>query len=80
MTHVDVIDDNASAGDRLRCAREQLSLSIKEVASALHLLVNHVRAIEANRFDALADDDQFVRRLHDYALNPESRKMSHLSL
>lgn len=67
MTPGETIDYYQSAGYRLRFAREQLSLSIKDVANALNLLVNHVRAIEANRYDALADDEEFLHHLHDYA-------------
>ncbi len=66
MCPSEVIDDCTSAGYRLRCAREGLSLSMRDVAGALNLLVSHVRAIEANRCDVLADD-QLLLRLHDYA-------------
>ena len=67
MTPGDIRQDHQSAGCRLRAAREQWSLSLREVADALNLLVSHVRAIEADRCGALAKDDQFVRHLHDYA-------------
>ena len=56
-----------TAGCRLRCAREQLSLSIRDVARSLKLLASHVRAIEADRCNALARDEQFLLRLQDYA-------------
>ncbi len=67
MTPAQAIDYHTSAGYRLRCAREQESLSMRDVASVVNLLVSHVRAIEANRCDALAQDEQFLRRLRDYA-------------
>ncbi|MGI9287571.1 MAG: helix-turn-helix domain-containing protein [Pseudomonadales bacterium] len=67
MCPSEVIDDNTSAGCRLRCAREGLGLSMRDVAGALNLLVSHVRAIEANRCEVLARDDQFLRCLQDYA-------------
>lgn len=67
MTQAQAVDYHASAGYRLRCAREQESLSMRDVASVVNLLVSHVRAIEANRCDALAQDEQFLRRLRDYA-------------
>lgn len=64
---VENIDDDIGAGHRLRCARENSELSIRDAASALNLMVNHVRAIEADRYVALASDKQFLRRLRDYA-------------
>jgi septal ring-binding cell division protein DamX/transcriptional regulator with XRE-family HTH domain len=67
MCPSEVIDDNTSAGYRLRCAREGLHLSMRDIASALNLLVSHVRAIESDRCDTLAKDDQFLRYLYDYA-------------
>ncbi len=62
---VESIDNGA--GYRLRCARENSGLSIRDAASALNLMVSHVRAIEADRYVALASDKQFLRHLRDYA-------------
>ncbi|MGI9295517.1 MAG: helix-turn-helix domain-containing protein [Pseudomonadales bacterium] len=64
---VEAINNNSSAGERLRCAREHLNLSIRDVASALNLMVSHVRGIETDRYAALTNDKQFLHRLHDYA-------------
>jgi septal ring-binding cell division protein DamX len=63
----EAIGYHGSAGYQLRCAREHSSLSLRDVARALNLLVTHVRAIEADRCDALAKDEQFVHRLETYA-------------
>lgn len=64
---VDDFDDDNSAGYRLRCARERSGLSIRDAASALNLMVSHVRAIEADRYITLNNDKQFLRHLHDFA-------------
>ncbi|MGI9284403.1 MAG: helix-turn-helix domain-containing protein [Pseudomonadales bacterium] len=66
-TAVEAINDNSSAGQRLRGAREQLDLSIRDVASALNLMVSHVRGIETDRYAELTNDRQFLRHLHEYA-------------
>ncbi len=67
MAPLDTIDYHSTAGYRLRNAREQLSFSLRDVASTLNLLVSHVRAIEADRCGALASDEKFLRRVRDYA-------------
>ena len=67
MTPGETWEDNESAGCRLRAAREQWGLSLRDVAGALNLLVSHVRAIESDHCGALAKDDQFACHLRDYA-------------
>ncbi len=67
MAPVDTIDYHLTAGYRLRHAREQLSYSLREVASTINLLVSHVRAIETNHCEELALDEKFLRFVYDYA-------------
>ncbi len=65
-----------SAGGRLRDAREAQEITEKEAARKLQLMVTDLRAIEADRYRAAANDDLLRRHLRDYAnlvqLNPDS--------
>lgn len=51
---------NQQPGAVLREAREAAGLSVQDVADSLNLLVSHVEAIEANRFQQM-NADIFVR-------------------
>ena len=70
------LDNLDNAGYRLRCAREYMGLSEKEVADELKLMVSHVRAIEQNRSEYLVQRKPFERYLRAYAqlvqLNPDA--------
>ncbi len=70
------LDNLDNAGYRLRCAREYMGLSEKEVADELKLMVSHVRAIEQNRSEYLIQRKPFERYLRAYArlvqLNPDT--------
>ncbi len=70
------LDNLDNAGYRLRCAREYMGLSEKEVADELKLMVSHVRAIEQNRSEYLVQRKPFERYLRAYArlvqLNPDT--------
>ncbi len=61
----DHVTDNA--GDQLRAAREQLNLSLREIASDLNLMVSHVRGMETNRCAHLTDDKNFLGHMRSYA-------------
>ncbi len=61
------LDNLDNAGYRLRCAREYMGLSEKEVADELKLMVSHVRAIEQNRSEYLVQRKPFERYLRAYA-------------
>lgn len=65
-----------SAGGRLRHERQAQQISEKEAAHKLHLMVTDLRAIEADNYNASANDDQLRNYLRDYAnlltLNPDS--------
>ncbi|MGI9285500.1 MAG: RodZ domain-containing protein [Pseudomonadales bacterium] len=65
-----------SAGDRLRHEREAQKIPEKEAAHKLHLMVTDLRAIEADNYNASANDDLLRNYLRDYAnlltLNPDS--------
>lgn len=70
------LDNLDNAGYRLRCAREYMGLSEKEVADELKLMISHVRAIEQNRSEYLVQRKPFERYLRAYArlvqLNPDA--------
>ncbi len=70
------LDNLDNAGYRLRCAREYMGLSEKEIADELKLMVSHVRAIEQNRSEYLVQRKPFERYLRAYArlvqLNPDT--------
>ncbi len=69
--HTEILSDQRgyrkTAGERLRRARELKGLSQKDVANTLNLMVSHVRAIESNRYDVLAEGEHFGGYLRSYA-------------
>ncbi len=56
-----------TAGYRLCSARERLQLSLRDVASALNLMVSHVRGMETNRCANLTNDKVFLSHMRGYA-------------
>ncbi|MGI9288334.1 MAG: helix-turn-helix domain-containing protein [Pseudomonadales bacterium] len=56
-----------TAGQMLCYARKLKGLSHRDVASTLGLMVSHVRAIEANRYDAAFEGNYFQSCLEAYA-------------
>lgn len=60
-------NDPATAGYQLRSARERLNLSLRDVASALNLMVSHVRSMEMNRCAHLTNDKHYLLHIRSYA-------------
>jgi cytoskeleton protein RodZ len=58
---------NHTAGELLRHTRELKELSQKEVASALNLMVSHIKAIESDRYNPAQEREHFLRYLKEYA-------------
>jgi len=59
--------NGVSAGEQLRCLREQKNLSIQEVASQLNLEVRVIEAIEQDRFEELPAATYVRGDLRSYA-------------
>lgn len=60
-------EHNFTAGELLRHTRELKELSQKEVASALNLMVSHIKAIETDRYNPAVEREHFLRYLNEYA-------------
>ena len=67
MLQVTPGNDPATAGYQLRSAREHLNLSLRDVASALNLMVSHVRSMEMNRCAHLTNDKHYLLHIRSYA-------------